>query len=163
MTPIKPRIPGSHYAAVTALIRQCAPDNPAEGIERAASHLGKSTFTLHGYSNESGNGEISFLQMCQLSQAFGATAGAEHLAMVAGGLFVPLPAPSADGEMAELSAEAADEFGQMLAELVRDLSVKSDGGTALTQSESRRVLAKTEPLMRTLGMIRARALAIAEV
>ncbi|SON55509.1 hypothetical protein HDIA_1968 [Hartmannibacter diazotrophicus] len=156
MTPVKPRAAGSAHAAIAALLAQCG------GVERAADVVGRRPSTVYGWSDPDAPGAASFHQIALLSELGPSTACAEYLAMRAGGLFLPLPAPDAAEEVADLSAEAAEEFGKAMADLVRAVSPRGEAGAAISPKEAAQILADLDPLMRTLGHIRARALAAAE-
>ncbi len=109
--PYKPREYASTKDVVTRLIDQ------AGGIKRAAFVLERSPTQTLAYSDPATADQISFDQVRHLVAATDAIAAAEDLAALAGGVFLPAPAPNESFDM--LAAEGARDWGEFTAALLR--------------------------------------------
>lgn len=108
--PVKPIHPELPKAAVRRLIDQ------AGGVPRAAIRIGRKVPTVYAYADPGVDDEMTFAQVAQLTSSM-APAAAEYLALLAGGVFFPMP--SADSEIGELTAESIERHGDAVAEVVR--------------------------------------------
>ncbi len=118
------------------------------GIERVAARLGyRGTSQLYAMADASDPAEISFAQVVQLTGP-DAPAAAEYLAQIAGGVFLPLPAPTSP--IAALTATAMREAGEAAADLVEALS---DG---LTAAEAAKALTDIDNAVRAWSQLRSR-------
>ena len=132
-------------AAVRRLLDQ------AGGIKRAAARLGyRSDSQVYAFADPNDPAEITFAQVAAVSGR-DAPAGAEYLAQLCGGVFLPLPAP--DSPIAALTAEAMREAGQAAADLVEAL------GGGLTAEEAARVLPELDDAIRSFSQLRAKVAA----
>lgn len=111
----------------------------SDGIRVAADFLGVTHWTLRSQLDPDKTGsEISYARVAQLTRAFGCTEAAEHLALCAGGVFVPMPA---DGDaVAALTADAMREMGEAVAAIFAGATPESEGGLAITATEARAAL-----------------------
>lgn len=109
-SPVKPIDPELPKAAVRRLIDQ------AGGVPRAAIRIGRASSTVYAYADQQASDEMTFAQVAQLTSST-APAAAEYLALLAGGVFFPMPA--ADSEIGELTAESIERHGDAVAEVVR--------------------------------------------
>ncbi|ODN70194.1 hypothetical protein [Methylobrevis pamukkalensis] len=150
MNAVKPRISGSSHDAIRRLVAGCG------GVEAVADFLGKGASTVYAWTNPDSPGEAPFALIATLTDHFGATACAEHLALRAGGVFLPLP-PADSGAAEVLSAEVADEVGGLLADMIRSSAKGSEGGEAWTPREAARILADADRLLHTVAEIRSLA------
>ena len=137
--PVKPRALGTPKAAVCELIAQ------AGGIPRVMVKLGIGQSDAYAVTDPQSPKELSFARVAALT-APDATAGAEYLVNLAGGVFLPIPRP--DSEAAELTADAMREFGEASADLVQKLA----GG--LTSQEARSALGPIDEALRALVQLR---------
>lgn len=122
MRPVKPRAAGSARDALVRLLQEVANHagrDPEAGPKIAADFLDRSLSLVHRATDPDCREDLGFRQVCKLSERYGASAAAEHLARLAGGLYLPLPAPGTPGRWAELEAEAAEDFGHAVADLIR--------------------------------------------
>ena len=105
MKPMKPRAANGPHAALADLMTQIAAsqgEEPAVGVKLAADFEGISIFTFYKMLDPDQQAEFSYTRVARLTAAFRAPAAAEHLAQLAGGMFVPLP---------EAAPAEADEAG----------------------------------------------------
>lgn len=141
-------LPGGAHDALDrmfdAIGRAHGPKGAAsEGLYVAADFLGVTHWTLRSQLDPDKTGsELSYLRVAQLTRQFGCTEAAEHLALCAGGVFVPMP--EGEGRIAEMTAEAMQEMGEAVARIFAAAAPGSDGGVATTPAEARAAL----PLMR---------------
>lgn len=110
--PVKPVDPEQPKAAVRRLVDQ------AGGAKQAAVRIGVAPATVYAYCDPGVPDEISFARVAALSTPQ-ATAAAEYLAQLAGGVF--LPVPSAATPIGALTAEAMQQHAEACAEIVRAL------------------------------------------
>ena len=144
-TPTKPREPGTTKAAVSALYDQ------AGGIPKVAFLIGRSESVAHSYSDPEESTEISFDFVRRITLATGATAAAEDLAALIGGVFLPC---RGDGEtFAVLAAKSAKEWGEFTAML---LTATASGTLAQCEPTIRREL---DDVIRVLACARAQLIA----
>ncbi|QIB32656.1 phage regulatory CII family protein [Ancylobacter pratisalsi] len=141
-------LPGSAHDALDRLFDAIGEAHGAkgaasEGLAVAADFLGVSHWTLRAQLDpEKSGSEISYARVVQLTRQFGCTAGAEHLALCAGGVFIPMPP---DNEPAAvLTAEAMQEMAEVVARIFAAVAPASEGGVAITPHEARDAL----PLVR---------------
>lgn len=116
--------------------------SPSEGQQLAAAFLNIARSTLYRQLDPDQPGEFAFSHACQLAQRFGCPEAAAHLALCAGGVFIPMPD---DGDpVAVLTAEAMQEMGEAIAHLFASTNPGSEGGVSVTAMEARAAL----PLVR---------------
>ncbi len=130
-SPVKPIDPELPKAAVRRLIDQ------AGGVPRAAIRIGRASSTVY---------EMTFAQVAQLT-APPTPACAEYLAMLAGGVFFPMPA--SDSEIGELTAESIERHGDAVAEVVRAMC---DG--KMTDDERSAAIVEIDGAIRALVHLR---------
>lgn len=108
--PVKPVDPELPKAAVRRLVDQ------AGGAARAAIVIGRAPSTVYAYADPQASDEMTYAQVAALTGPK-TPAGAEHLATLAHGVFLPMP--PADTEIGELTAESIVQHGDAVAEVVR--------------------------------------------
>lgn len=147
-------LPGSAHDALDKMFDSIGRSHgkaASEGIYIAASLLDVSHWTLRAQLNPDKTGsEISYAKVVQFTRAFGCTDAAEHLALCAGGVFLPMPA--GEGAFAEMSADMMREVGEALVQLAASTAPHSDGGTAMTAREAQQAL----PLMADVVAVASR-------
>lgn len=144
---MKRPLPGSAHEALDRMFDSIGRSHGAhgaasEGIYVAAAFLDLFHTTLRKQLDPDQPGELSFGRVAQLTRQFGCAEAAEHLALCAGGVFVPMP--EGEGRIAEMTAEAMQEMGEAVARIFAAAAPGSDGGVATTPAEARAAL----PLMR---------------
>jgi hypothetical protein len=159
MRPMKRRTPGSANEALARMTGQIAGSqgrDPEAGVEIAAAFENIAKATLYKMLDPDQPEQLSYDRVARWTAHFGVTACAEHLAELAGGVFLPLPADDGANPIAELSAKAATEFGNTMAALVRALAPDSAGGARIVARERPENIANINRLMRVLAAMRAR-------
>lgn len=141
--PYKPRTPGSTKAVVKELINQSG------GIDAAALILDRSTTSVQAYSDHNAEQGISFDQVRRLTLSKNRpTAAAEDLALLAGGVFVPLGDPKECFH--SLAAHSAREYGEFASVM---LDALRDG--KLCRLDRLKILPELDDLIRCLVHARA--------
>lgn len=124
------------------------------GIKRVAARLGyRSESQVYAMADGNDPAEITFAQVVQLTGS-DTPAGAEHLALVAGGVFLPMP--TATTPIGALTGNAMLESGQAAADLIEKLS----GG--LTPDEAAKSLPEIDDAVRAWTQLRSKVAAIAK-
>ncbi|MGE4337999.1 MAG: hypothetical protein AB7E55_18755 [Pigmentiphaga sp.] len=154
MTLVRPRKAGSAHAAIGRMIDAIGAQDVADSVE-------VSKFTVYKWADPEQPGDLAFHRACQISAHFRTTILAEHLALRAGGVFVPLPDIDADGEWGVLTAETAGAFADAMREVAQVLCPKSDGGRGVTPREAARLVSTIDEGLATLARLRGMALAAA--
>lgn len=140
--PVKPREYGSPKACIGELFRQCG------GLKTVMELLGlKSESTAYALTDPAEKAEISFSRVVMLSRR-GASAAAEYLAQICGGVFLPLT-PDTDN-LNKLCAEDVRAHGEAIASIVNALH---DG--KWTKPEKDEALQKLDAALRSLTGLRA--------
>lgn len=151
-------LPGSAHDALDKMFDSIGRSHgsaASEGIYIAASLLDVSHWTLRAQLNPDKTGsEISYARVVQFTRAFGCTDAAEHLALCAGGVFVPLPR---EGDaVAALTADAMREMGEAVARIFASTSPLSEGGAAITANEARAALPEVHEALAALSNLYSR-------
>jgi hypothetical protein len=160
MRPMKPRLAEGPHAALARFLREIAElrgEDAGQGVRIAAEFEGIDPGTLYKQLDPDQAGDVSFPRVCRLTQHFGATAAAEHLAALAGGVFLPVPQGGGPSPWGELTASAGEDFARAMGDIVRALSPQSEGAAGVTQAEGRAILEKVDQAIR--DMVRLRGLA----
>ncbi len=150
MKAVRPREAGSAFDAQARFIAACG------GPGAVADHAGVAPFTPYKWTDPDQTRGMPFQIACALTEHFGQTALAEHLAARAGGVFLPL-LPDGEGALAELTGEAADGMGRLVREVFAAMSPCSPGGAGLTAAEAATVTAKIDRVMHALAGLRSLA------
>lgn len=157
MRPMKKRAPGSASDALARMMAEIATGegrDPEAGVAIAAAFENVSPPTLYKALDPDQREEFPYSRVARLTEHFGCSAAAVHLAELAGGVFLPLPADDGNNPLAELSARAGSEFGNTMAALVRSLAPDSEQGSKLGPRERPEVIANINRLMRVLAAMR---------
>ena len=111
--PIKPRPFGTVAHCVAELFKQ------AGGIKAVVVKLGVQKSVAYGYTEEGTDAAISFAKVAALTSAQ-ATAAAEWLAALAGGVFCPMPG-GREADPLSLTSDAARANGEAIAAVIEAL------------------------------------------
>jgi hypothetical protein len=150
-SPIKPRPYGTPKAAVAKLFEA------AGGASVVMELLNLSRTRVYALTDPNDEAEISFARVCALTEARAATPCAEHLAALAGGLFLPLAAaPQADWHA--MAAAASTRSGQTIAALLDALSPEDDTPGEITAEEARVLIEQVDEQLAILALARAKLL-----
>lgn len=137
--PVKPRAVGTPKAAISTLVDQ------AGGIAHVMVKLGIGQSDAYAYTDPQSPKEMSFARAAALTGP-DCTAGAEYLAQLAGGMFLPMPKPTTP--IGTLTAEALRRNGRAAAELVEAL-----GDNKLTLAEARDAVPELEAAVRAMALL----------
>jgi len=140
--PVKPCDPELPKAAVRRLVDQNG------GIKRVAVKLGLGPTQTYAVTDPTAPDELSFARVAALTSNE-APAAAEYLALLAGGVFLPVGCVAA-ADVRGLTAESAREHGEAIGALI---AVLADG--LISPSEARRALVEVDDSLRTLCGLRA--------
>lgn len=144
---LKPRPPGSTYDAITKAIGQIP-----GGLSSAAEAIDRPRASLHAAGDpdtpQRKRVNLTFKEACRLAEV-GGYALAEHLALAAGGVFVPL-AVSTDAALNETVGEISKENGEAVCEIIQRLA---DGTFDVT--DCRAAIPKIDDALRPLLVARA--------
>ncbi|WP_370194402.1 MULTISPECIES: hypothetical protein [Aurantimonas] len=93
----------------------------SDGTQIVASFLGVSKSTVYKWTDDGQDGEISYLKLCQLVDRFGVSVPAEHMARLAGGVFVPLDATKGDARYMRTLREIGEGLQTVASDITRAL------------------------------------------
>ena len=152
--PVKPRGPGTLHEALSRAVDQLGGPQPAgDVIERSRSWMYAACDPDLPAEKAA---RLSYPEARGLTRA-GATALAEDLALLAGGVFLPPPPDAAPCAVSAALAEFSADSGAAVADMVRALA---DG--LLTRREASRTLGEIDRTLRALCALRAVTAAAAE-
>lgn len=152
--PMKPRRYGDAKEVVARLFEQ------AGGVPKVMELIDLSRTRVYAFSDPDTESEISYARVARITEETGARAAAEHLALLAGGVFLPAGDASA-GDWHSLAGEAAQRNAATIAEMLDALGEESDAANEITPREARAVLARVDRQIALLSEARARLAAIA--
>ncbi len=114
-SPMKPREPGTIWEAISEAMNQLG------GAEQMAAKANRKVWWAYTVSDEDASTNartgLSFADACALAEK-GGTALAEHIALRAGGVFIPATAIDDAALKAEL-ASFSQESGELVSEVIR--------------------------------------------
>ncbi len=148
-SPIKPRPYGTPKAAVAKLFEA------AGGASAVMELLSLSRTRVYALTDPNDEAEISFTRVCALTEARGATPCAEHLAALAGGLFLPLT-PAAEADWHAMAGAASTRNAQTIASLLDALSPEDDTPGEITAQEARVLIERVDEQLAVLALARAK-------
>ena len=142
-TPCDPEMP---KAAVRRVYEQLG------GIKRAAIRLGRGKTQTYDYASMERADELTFSQVCALTGAE-SPALAEYLAMLAGGVFLPVSCKADDA--LKLTADAVRQHGEAMGAIVAGVQ---DG--TLDATEARAALVELDEAIGGLCSLRSHLMTI---
>ncbi|MDB5458129.1 MAG: hypothetical protein JWP92_3714 [Caulobacter sp.] len=152
--PTKPRPPGSLHEALSRAVDQLG------GLKKAADIIDRGTDWLYSAADpdreRSKAASLSYAEIRSLSRA-GATALAEDLALLAGGVFLPPVPETAPAAIHAALATYAAESGQAIAEII---TRAADG--VFDRVDATKALPEIDDALRALMTVRALAVAVIE-
>lgn len=140
--PVKPCDPELPKAAVRRLVNQNG------GIKRTAVKLGLSETQTYAVTDPGTPDELSFARVAALT-THETPAAAEYLALLAGGVFLPIDC-AAGADVRGLTAEVAREHGDAIGALIAAMA-----DNRITASEARSALVEVDDCLRTLCGLRS--------
>lgn len=153
-SPVKPRPYGTPKAAVAKLIEA------AGGAGAAMDILELSRTRVYAFTDPNDESEISFARVCKLTEASGARPGAEHLAALAGGLFLPLDAAEGS-DWHTMAGSASRRNARTISAILDALSPEDDTPGEITPAEARELLEAVDEQLAVLAMARAKLMSVA--
>ena len=151
--PVKQRPYGEPKEVVARLFEEVG------GIPKVMELLDLSRTRVYALADPDSTNEISYTRVCTLTEN-GATAAAQHLAALAGGLFVPLEKAD-DADWLALAGEASRRNARNIAALMESLSETERSPGAVDQQEARDLLKILDEQLGVLAMQRAKLSLIA--
>jgi hypothetical protein len=127
----------------------------AGGVKRAAFLLGRAVSRVYELCDPAREDQMSFEAVRKLTEFTGATAAAEDLAALAGGVFMPIEID--DGDLSRLAADKAHEHGRVTTQLFVAM-----GDGKVTPEEARDLLKQVDSEMRALMTLRAKLVSLAK-
>jgi hypothetical protein len=146
---------------MVAMERQIAAAVDGSGVKAIADFENIATGTVYKMLDQAEAAEFSYSRVARLTEHFGVSAAAEHLAMLAGGTFLPVPQAD-DARFSELTGAALEHLAQASREIIEAHSPKSDGGATFTPREARHLLAPLGSLLSDVSNLIALARSVAE-
>lgn len=129
------------------------------GIPEVMTLLELSRTRVYALADPDSSNEISYTRMARLTEA-GATAAAQHLAALAGGIFLPVD-KAADANWLSLAGEASRGNARNIAALMDSLGETERSPGVVDQQEAREILKLLDAQLGTLALQRAKLAAIA--
>lgn len=154
-TPIKPRAYGTPKAAVGKLFEAVG------GAEAVMELLDLSRTRVYAFTDPSDDAEISFARVCRLTEAQNASPGAEHLAALAGGLFMPLTHDD-ETEWHAMAGAASRRNARTISTLLEALSPANETPGEIDAKEARELLKLVDEQLALLAMARVKLMAAAD-
>ncbi len=151
--PVKQRPYGEPKEVVARLFEEVG------GIPKVMELLDLSRTRVYALADPDSTNEISYTRVCTLTED-GATAAAQHLAALAGGLFVPLD-KAEDADWLALAGEASRRNARNIAALMESLSETARSPGEVDQQEARDLLKILDEQLGVLAMQRAKLSLIA--
>ncbi|WP_289296495.1 phage regulatory CII family protein [uncultured Reyranella sp.] len=140
--PVVPCPPEEPKAAVRRLFDQNG------GIDRVAIKLGLQPPYVYSIAHPGTKDELTFARAAALTSSE-APAAAEYLALLAGGVFLPIDC-AADSDVRSLTADVAREHGEAISGLIVAIA-----DNRITSAEARSALVEVDDCLRTLCGLRA--------
>jgi hypothetical protein len=140
--PVKPCDPELPKAAVRRLVNQNG------GVKRTAVKLGLSTTQTYAVTDPGAPDELSFARAAALT-SHETPAAAEYLALLAGGVFLPIECASGV-DVRGLTANVAREHGDAIGALIAAMA-----DNRITPAEARSALVEVDDCLRTLCGLRS--------
>jgi len=129
--PMKPREPGTVWEAISDAMNQLG------GAERMAIAADRKVWWAYTVSDEDASANartgLSFSDACKLAEK-GGTALAEHIALRAGGVFIPaevIDDATLKAQLAKFSAESGDLVSEIIRRTADDEFCRRDGAASL--------------------------------
>ena len=152
-SPMKPREPGTIWEAISEAMNQLG------GAEQMAAKANRKVWWAYTVSDEDASNNartgLSFADACALAEK-GGTALAEHIALRAGGVFIPASAIDDAALKAEL-ATFSMESGELVSEVIR-----STADEAFCPKDAAATLPRVKDALRPLLAIYRQCVAKAE-
>lgn len=154
--PNKDRKYGSSERVISRLFKECG------GVPKVMEALELSRTRCYALADPDDPAQISYERVVTLTQTFGASAAAEHLATVAGGTFMPTVADEDEADWHALAAAAARRGAALTATMLESIGPEGRSPGAIDAAEARTLLAEIDGLMAVLAKQHVLLRALAE-
>jgi len=151
--PVKERRYGEPKEVVARMFEEVG------GIPEVMKLLELSRTRVYALADPDSSNDISYARVARLTEA-GATAAAQHLAALAGGIFVPVEKAD-DANWLELAGEASRRNARNIAALMESLGETERSPGEVDQQEAREILKLLDEQLGTLALQRAKLAMIA--
>ncbi|MFC7049280.1 hypothetical protein [Emcibacter nanhaiensis] len=154
--PLKRRKYGSTKAVVSELFRQ------AGGIPRVMEHLGIGRTRAYDFTDPNKEVEISFARVEHLTRETEATIAAEHLAHMAGGVFLPIDTLEEEVDWHDIAGRASQKNAENISGILESLSPNSKSPGRICADEARELIKRVDNHFSLLALQRQALIAIIE-
>ncbi|WP_417491258.1 hypothetical protein [Maricaulis sp.] len=151
--PVKERRYGEPKEVVARMFEEVG------GIPEVMNLLELSRTRVYALADPDSSNDISYARVARLTEA-GATAAAQHLAALAGGIFVPVDKAD-DANWLALAGEASRRNARNIAALMESLGETERSPGEVDQQEAREILKLLDEQLGTLALQRAKLATIA--
>lgn len=151
--PVKERPYGEPKEVVARLFEE------AGGVPKVMELLDLSRTRVYALADPDSSNEISYTRVARLTET-GATAAAQHLAALAGGIFLPIDKTD-DADWLVLAGEASRRNARNIAALMESLSETNRSPGEVDQQEAREILKILDEQLGVLARQRAKLAQIA--
>ena len=151
--PVKERRYGEPKEVVARMFEEVG------GIPEVMNLLELSRTRVYALADPDSSNDISYARVARLTEA-GATAAAQHLAALAGGIFVPVDKAD-DANWLALAGEASRRNARNIAALMESLGETERAPGEVDQQEAREILKLLDEQLGTLALQRAKLATIA--
>ncbi len=153
-TPMKRRHYGTPKEVVARLFEQ------AGGVPKVMEHLDLSRTRVYAMADPDDDSEISFARVARLTEEAQATAAAEHLALLAHGVFLPV----GDAEPADwhgIASQSSRSNARTIGTLLDALSADNPTPGEVDAQEARRLIELVDKQIALLAFQRSKLMEIA--
>jgi len=151
--PMKPRVYGTAKAAVAQVFEE------AGGVVAVMELLELSRTRVYAFSDPNDDAELSFARIAKLTESGNATAAAEHLSGLAGGVYLPV-APAAESDWHTMAGHASRKNARVISRLLDALSPEDDTPGEVTAEEARELLKLVDEQLSVLALARAKLMGV---
>jgi hypothetical protein len=151
--PVKKRPYGEPKAVVANLFEEVG------GVPKVMELLDLSRTRVYALADPDSTNEISYARVAALTEA-GGVAAAQHLAALAGGIFLPVDKAD-EADWLALAGEASRRNARNIAALMESLSETARSPGEVDQQEAREILEILDEQLGVLAMQRAKLAGIA--
>lgn len=143
--PNKDRAYGSSESVISRLFKECG------GVPKVMETLALSRTRCYALADPDDPAKISYERAAKLTETYGASAAAEHMAALAGGTFLPIAADDNEADWHALAAQAARRSAALTATLLESIGPEGRSPGTIDSTEARALLAEVDGLMTVLA------------
>lgn len=146
--PVKIRDYGTSKGVISRLFKQ------AGGVPAVMELLGLSRTRVYAFADPNEQSQISYDRVVTVTRETGATAAAEQLAHLAGGVFLPVEPSETDPDWHQIAARASTRSADSISNLMRSLSPESATPGEITAEEAHVLIEKVDRQFKILALKR---------